>query len=437
VALIVFSGDPPLTPPLYLPHPPSLHLQEALLIGTQVCFEIRNRGGVRYAHLVTPLDSASTPLPVRSAEMTLPGLCIGVVTSTADTSTSPEPPSSTPTLFLQPLDMSACPELVKKMIDLPGAIIRVLEKKRLHSSKTTAAHTATSVAESGSWEKIKQEDEPPQAKTSTSKKSSPSTSSPSSSTLATDGIPVFYPPLSVAPIPISSDAASVVSLSIGMVVEFNVRVHWAVCRGPIGVTNIAPRLSESVSDEKISSLPLPPSPAETSLTSLSLLTKALDTETEAISSTSTGGRVRGTIIRLTINTGSGVELAEISRRDGRLYYCESKELRSAASGNVHVGDEAEFLPVSFDITRPAGEEEGGVQTSEIQVAVAPVVLSHAKSASLKKKAGGVTGGVGGGRVAPPPRPVFKTPITMAQVTSLPSLESASLTFISVSTGSSH
>jgi hypothetical protein len=57
--------------------------------------------------------------------------------------------------------------------------------------------------------------------------------------------------------------------------------------------------------------------------------------------------------------------------------CESKELRLVASGNVHVGDEVEFLPASFSFTpRPPQNESD----DEIHVAVAPFFFPNQNQA---------------------------------------------------------
>jgi hypothetical protein len=66
--------------------------------------------------------------------------------------------------------------------------------------------------------------------------------------------------------------------------------------------------------------------------------------------------------------------------------CESKELRLVASGNVHVGDEVEFLPASFSFTPipPQNESDETMKVmtaaTEIHVAVAPFFFPNQNQA---------------------------------------------------------
>jgi hypothetical protein len=464
-----------------------------VVIGTLVNFEIRNRGGVRYASQVTPIssDSKETPSSV-AGERTLSGHCLGVVIASPDPSAAPPSAkgntelTSTSPVFqysVHPLDFSSCPELMKKFVDLPTGVIRVLEKKWQHSSKTGAAGGAGGVAggggpsEASSWEKVKPNDEETKSSSTSSKRATPSAASASAasgsaaSVCAVDGTPVYYPPLSVSSFPLTPESVSspeeYLNLCVaGTLVEFRPIVNWTVARGLFGITDVVKHIPSPASVAS-SSLPSSASPSSTAaaagggaaaggsgtvapMTSLALLSQALVDETSENIPTAHTGRVKGTIIRLTINVGQGMELAEISRHGSvsvsvtgsqdNLFYCESKELRFVASGNVHVGDEVEFLPASFTTTAGGAAAAGGataagagggeeekkeqIETYEIHLAIAPILLTKSSSKLSSSSAANLATNSSSSSskrkplnlsAAAPPKPIFKTPITMANV----------------------
>lgn len=368
---------------------PWINSQQPLVLGSIVCYEIRNRGGVRYANRVTLLDATAdnTSMLEELREKTLPGCCIGVITASHD----PADASCPFKYFLHPLDFTSCPEIAKKFIDIPGSIVKVHEKKRL----------ATAKSEASSWEKVNPEEE-----TKTSKNTQQAAPIKPQATI--DGVPIFYPPLAMSPIPLDQSIYS--SLCVpGTIVEFKPIVNWCVTRGLHGITDVVKR-EEAVNDVlKSTSSSAVAAESKGGATPLALLSRSLEVEADTVSPV---GRVKGTIIRLTINVGGGMELAEISRRDGTLFYCESKELRFVSSGNVHVGDEVEFLPASYFVKRPSSEDGSEELGHEMRVAVGPVLIAQSKV--MRKKP---TATLSTSRPAEtaPPKPVFKNPITMAQV----------------------
>lgn len=340
-----------------------------LSIGTQVCFELRNRGGIRYANLVTPLTANPASLSGRilcspCSETLLSGTCVGMVVSETVN-------GEDGVLSVYPFDFFDCPELFKKFVDLPEAIMKVVEKRR----EIKVGHSDEPI-----WEKHRP-DEIEESKSSSlviePKKVPPA-----------NGVPVYYPSISPYLIPLSGEFDPSIC-SPGKIINFQSVVNWSVKRGPISILNPQPS-SRTICDL------VPPSSVD-SLTPVTPLTALLSKSLRQV----------GTIVRLTINVGNGIELAEVNSRDGVLFYCESKELRRCAGSTIHVGDEIEFMPAIISLDRQSTFPLS--LPSEIRIAVQPSLLRSIST--LQKKKTPVTSL--NTKTSDGPKPTFKSPITMA------------------------
>lgn len=170
-------------------------------------------------------------------------------------------------------------------------------------------------------------------------------------------LPTLYPPLPVAVLPIG-EGQPLEGLAVGALVKCRLAANFLRQRLPLYVLDVAV---------------LPADPAHTVTldttgaggstgrgTSLANLCEAKESSTAAPAA----GRVKGTIVRLKINTTMGFHVAEISlseqyRRergtvvadDAYLYYCDSRELQGQSQGRGHqayVGDVVDFVPAPVE-----------------------------------------------------------------------------------------
>lgn len=323
---------------------------DSFAVGTQVFFCIRNRGGVRYASAVTvkpPPASAPEAEALKSKycnEIVLEGDCVGVLVegpAAEDTLTGDGTNMAEKSMFVYPVDFSQCPELAKKMVDIPGAAVRVLEKKNAHRGMTASTGTDENLI----WEK-KQQPESGETKPDISVKPSVVPMATATVASSSEGVAVYYPPSPVVPIPITSPLDNLPP--VGSLVKFSAVVNWVKQRTPLRASNV-----ELFSPGVLTTPPTTTQDEVPSSDSVTPLSNLLN-KTSVSNRNTAGAMVKGVIIRLKINA-SGVDLAEIAVSedyrhklglgiDDVNYYCDSRDLRSSS---IHVGDEVEFFPASL------------------------------------------------------------------------------------------
>jgi hypothetical protein len=411
---------------------------DLLQCGVEVFFEVRNRGGVRYASRVSVLcagqeDGArkkhALPAPV-CQEKTLDGACVGVIVSVEDSgagegkSCEEVAAPRDKKLAVFPLLFSECPEFASKAPDIAASIRKVLAKKS--GAQTTSASGENGTDDSVLWQKKvfageKEEDDSKKeasegvgGRSGKDKVKAGPTGSKSSvaATLAMEGVPVYYPSVTLAPVPIE-DATTVQTLQVGAMVSFRVVVNWALCRAPLRARQVTaleapvptpPTASQTAAAESKSSRP----------TALSSLLEKV--EQDASAAACAPGHVRGVILRLKISNIAGPDLTEIALgdltrtsastpSDVKHFYCYSRDLKAPAGSRVSVGDEVEFLPVSL----PQQEED----EESLCVAVCPSVLKGKApvAAAVSKKRVPVNASL----KQSTPAAVFKNIVTMAEV----------------------
>jgi hypothetical protein len=168
----------------------------------------------------------------------------------------------------------------------------------------------------------------------------------------------FYPPLPRAIVPLDVDN---LNLPFGAEIECRLHADWFKSRTPTMACQAKVLSSENTSNSDKSTNPT---------------TTSLESILQATEGASSKGRVKGTIIRLKINTGLGFDMTEISLNEqyrstrsstigpgglftssggeDAFYYCDTRELRGndngggardKATGGAHVGDIVEFVRI--------------------------------------------------------------------------------------------
>ena len=402
---------------------------DVLQCGMEVFFEVRNRGGVRYASRVTvpPMHkegqdeeeerrALQLPPPL-NREMILDGYCVGVVVGLEESVVREDDKGeaagcdeTNDKLAVFPLMYHGCPELFSKAPDITASIRKVIAKRIVNSQH---GDKQTDTDDSTLWQKKKMvpsqeggepaDDSGDAMVTSTitdpSVKTKPDTplppAPPATTTVVSvppptppkvskEGVSVYYPPLPLVPIPVANWQGQQ-SLSVGSLVEFRPVVNWGVQRGPIAASGVRR---------------LPCTPPEPGLSSESTAAVAapeekgvratpLSTLLEKGGGEAEGNLKRGVILRLKISNISGLELTEIACGDHLVsasnvsgarggattcYYCYHRDLRGPAGGRISVGDEVEFLPVALPPHLQQLGDDASAGDEGLLVAVRPIVL---------------------------------------------------------------
>eukprot|EP00603_Paraphysomonas_imperforata_P008348 CAMPEP_0114425774 /NCGR_PEP_ID=MMETSP0103-20121206/7420_1 /TAXON_ID=37642 ORGANISM="Paraphysomonas imperforata, Strain PA2" /NCGR_SAMPLE_ID=MMETSP0103 /ASSEMBLY_ACC=CAM_ASM_000201 /LENGTH=1204 /DNA_ID=CAMNT_0001594643 /DNA_START=179 /DNA_END=3793 /DNA_ORIENTATION=- len=315
--------------------------REEWKLGSVVSFEIRVRGGVRYAAGVAVVPPESELAP--QAEIELEGEVHGVVVETPQVKGGGAPGAG---LSVYVVNTTNCPSMKNKIVDLAGAVQVVKQKALIHGAGTFSA------SDNASWEKKQLQDpggdveaekkdkDQTQKKSAKAEKLKDESSTPQMN---------MYPPLPGAVLPIHDDANSPEGLAVGNFVQCRLVANWFCQRLPLYVS-------------KITVVPSKTTVSSTTSTEVPTATTALANLVVTPEDTTPPGRVRGTIIRLKINSTLGFDVSEISLNDqyrksgageDNLFYCDTRDLRGGENGSgrdksgsaAHVGDVVEFVPV--------------------------------------------------------------------------------------------
>lgn len=251
-------------------------------------------------------------------------------------------------------------------VDLAGAVQVVKNKKLVNGVGTFSA------SDSASWEKKQIDDADKEKETKEEEKGKESDVKSKKDKSVPGGRDKVqscpqkhsYPPLSMAVVPLGANETTS-GLVVGSMVQCRLVANWFQQRLPLFACGLTVLSTAETAIPKVTESEL--------ATQSSLANMVIATE-----DTSPAGRVRGTIIRLKINSTLGFDVSEITINDqyrkvvstgdsesgglfgnsgsgtgdDNLFYCDTRDLRSEGSGGrdksaptAHVGDVVEFVPV--------------------------------------------------------------------------------------------
>lgn len=268
--------------------------------GDIVQFDVRCKGDIRYASNLELIDN---PQNFLIRDYILNGYCVGMVVERN---------------FVVPIDVSTCPELKNRMVDLT-AFSKVAKQAR--GDKMLASNGE---GNSETWKKFSElnisQNDFESRKTSSNQQ--PCYLLPVNERNLPAGKRVFYPILPAIPLQIkvgdnNNLQGKVINgyIPIGTLISFQVVVNWSVQRSPLhalvseaGLREIAAFLSQNV---------MPPC-----------------------------NRIVGYISKAKIPITPGVDLVEISSPStNEIFYADSRELVSN-SASPHYADQVDFYPLS-------------------------------------------------------------------------------------------